>query len=80
MLSLEDLMQAKLAGVGNWLTNTLVDCSELKHRKGLKVALVIPGTSCSWSKTCSFTFMHVQFMILLVNVTVSVHQSFHTIK
>lgn len=26
-------MQAKLAGVGVWLTNTLVDCSELKTLK-----------------------------------------------
>lgn len=37
---LEGLMQAKLAGIVIWLTNTLVSRSKLKHWNTLKVPLV----------------------------------------
>jgi len=57
MPNLEDLMQAKLARAGIWLTNTFVGRSKLKCWNTLKVPLVVSltpapaGTTYSWSKT-----------------------------
>lgn len=40
MLNLEELMQAKVAGIVVWLTNTLVFLSKLKHWNTREVPLV----------------------------------------